>query len=468
VQVLRTASGDESILLRPELLNNLAASIVLQARRNPKGLGALEEARLLDGEYAFEELEGLPADQQGILLDAAAVLFVEHNVCFRESLGPTTFLIFPELINRKRPQLESDVELEDGVSYTVTGSVENVYAALVVLLGYTPMFTRTDQWQDQAEYEVEKGEVCGFRQMHGREGELDFVLYFAKHVGQPTRLLFQGLFEKFLAGREVTVTRFPPLVCPKCGYRQERAAVVRRTHEGSGFIRCSDCGKKIGLPKVAEEIALAPADRQLMDQQELTARRRSQFETVVTQVKAFVADRGKEAARPSCFVSYAWGVPVQERWVERQLATDLRNAGIEVILDQWRNAEIGANVARFVGAIEQSDFVVVVGTPLYREKYENKISEAGSVVAAEVDLINLRLIGTEEQKETVLPTLLEGSPEKSLPPLMRGKVYADFRSDETYFPAVFDLILTLYGIPFDSRAVADLREELREGLRPIR
>ena len=38
---------------------------------------------------------------------------------------------------------------------------------------------------------------------------------------------------------------------------------------------------------------------------------------------------------PHCFVSYAWGDSVQERWVEKRLATDLQKAGIAVILDRW-------------------------------------------------------------------------------------------------------------------------------------
>lgn len=45
--------------------------------------------------------------------------------------------------------------------------------------------------------------------------------------------------------------------------------------------------------------------------------------------------------------------------------------------------------------------------------------------------------------------------------MMRGKVYADFRSDDLYFPSLFDLILTLYGIPFGHPAVADLRDAMR-------
>lgn len=47
VKKLTTSQGETRLLLAPELLNNLAASFVLEARRNEKALGALEERRLL-------------------------------------------------------------------------------------------------------------------------------------------------------------------------------------------------------------------------------------------------------------------------------------------------------------------------------------------------------------------------------------------------------------------------------------
>jgi len=119
------------------------------------------------------------------------------------------------------------------------------------------------------------------------------------------------------------------------------------------------------------------------------------------------------------------------------------------------------NVARFISRIEASNFIAVVGTPLYRQKYENKVSTAGSVVAAEVDLINQRLTATAAEKNTVLPVPLEGDERDSLPPLLRGKVYADFRQGSLYFAVLFDLILTLYRIPFTHPAISDLRESLR-------
>ena len=62
------------------------------------------------------------------------------------------------------------------------GAVENVYASLVVLLGYTNTFIRTHQWQNQAQYEMGEGETCGFLQTDYRDGEVEFVLYYAEQT----------------------------------------------------------------------------------------------------------------------------------------------------------------------------------------------------------------------------------------------------------------------------------------------
>jgi hypothetical protein len=328
-----------------------------------------------------------------------------------------------------------------------------------VQLGYTRNFTRTNQWQNQAEYETARGDVCGFRQVEEREGEVELVLYYAKEKAG-ARLLFQGLFEEFLRGRDVNVTKFPPVTCPSCAYRQQRGEVVKRIGERKGFLFCGECGEKIVLPKEGEKVMLSRAEREQLSEEQERTRRRTAFESALVRVKAVVRDEKKTA--PSCFISYARDDDWQERWV-RGFAKDFENAGIEVVLDRKDNPQIGANVARFISRIEQSDFVVVVGTPLYRQKYENKVSDVGSILAAEVDLINLRLTGTEEDKATVLPLLLAGDDKSSLPPLARGKVRGSFLQETFYFATLFDLILTLYRIPFQHPAVSDLRESLRAG-----
>jgi hypothetical protein len=82
------------------------------------------------------------------------------------------------------PTGSATLQLEEGVAYTVTGSVENVYASLVALMGYTNTFTRTNQWKDQARYEVGKGMVCVFRHEAEGHGELQFVLGAAEPMSQ--------------------------------------------------------------------------------------------------------------------------------------------------------------------------------------------------------------------------------------------------------------------------------------------
>ncbi|HYO55442.1 hypothetical protein, partial [Archangium sp.] len=137
--------------------------------------------------------------------------------------------------------------------------------------------------------------------------------------------------------------------------------------------------------------------------------------------------------------------------------------GIQVVLDRWHNASISSDIARFVSTLNESDFIAVVGTRLYRQKYENKLPSTGTIVAAEMDLIHQRLTGTESAKRSVLPLLLDGEKETSLPPLMCGRVHGDFRRESSYFEKLLDLILilTLYGIPFEEPAVIDLRDSLR-------
>ncbi|HXH39669.1 MAG TPA: TIR domain-containing protein [Thermoanaerobaculia bacterium] len=459
VKRLRTSKGELRILLQPERLNNLASSFVLEARRNPKGLGALEEKRLLSGGYDLPELKDLKTVERGVLLDSAALLFLEHNVCFREidPLRMEPYLVFPELINLKKP-VEEDAATEDGVAYTVTGPTENVFASLVVLLGYTHAFTRTAQWQNNARYEMGNGLVCGFRQEGERDGELDFVLCFGPKVGVPVRTLFQGLFESFLARRNLTVMRYEPVRCRK-GHFLNRAVVREAMQHGDETSFCPKCGDELTLPAIAEPIQLTRGVQAEVESQRRVAGQRTRFEQAVFRVRAYVAEQ--KITPPECFISYAWGVPEHERWVEKRLAPDLQKAGIEVVLDRWHNAQIGASVARFAERIEECDRVIAVGTPLYRQKAKNVASAKGSVVAAEWDLAGIRLLATEDQKRTVLPVLLAGDESESFPALLRGRVYGDFRKDEAYFTTAFDLILSLYQIQPSHPAVADLRESLR-------
>lgn len=445
VALLHTSRDEPRILLAPVLLNNLAASMVLEARRNPKGLGALHEQQVFGGGYSFAELTARSAEERAVLLDSAVASFLAHSICFRESdpLTSRSYLVFPELINLKKPMVADEQPIQEGAAYTVSGAVENVYASLVVLLGYTEMFTRTNQWHNHARYVVGDGLVCGLRVEAEREGELDFVLYFGATVDPPIRKLFQSLFESFLDRRELTVLRYEAVRCVN-GHQVNRAVVREQLAEGENFAFCSRCGRQVALPPADTPIEITQQEGAELNDQRRAAGQRSRFEQVLFRLTTYVTQQGKPA--PSCFISYAWGDDHHERWVQRVLAQDLAKAGITVILDQWENSRIGASVPRFVERAAAADRVIVVGTPRYRTRYDNGDSTAAFLVAAEGDIIANRMIGSEHDKETVLPILREGSPESSFPPLLHSRVFADFRAARQYFPAVFDLIASLYEI----------------------
>jgi len=458
VKLLRTSKGEIRILLEPERLNNLASSFVLEARRNPKGLGALEEKRLLNGGYDFPEVRDLVESERDVLLDSAALLFLEHNVCFRETdpLRMEPYLVFPELINLKKP-LDNDAVTEDAASYTATGPTENVFASLVVLLGYTHTFTRTAQWQNNARYEVGESLVCGFRQEAERDGALDLVLCFGPKVGQPVRTLFQGLFESFLARRNLTVQRYETVRCSN-NHLLNRVIVREAMQQGYETTFCPRCGEKLTLPPMAEPIQLTREVQDEVEAQRRIAEQRTRFEQAVFRLHAYIEEQ--KITPPECFISYAWGQPDHERWVEKRLVDDLLKAGLQIVFDRREN-QIGDSLTRFISRIPYCASVVVVGTPLYFQKFENRLSSTGSVVAAEVDLISQRLIATQEEKRTVKTLLLAGEKKTSLPPLMWDAIHADFRNDESYFTTAFDLILSLYDLPPTHPAVADLRESLQ-------
>src|SRR5262249_21679289 len=148
-------------------------------------------------------------------------------------------------------------------------------------------------------------------------------------------------------------------------------------------------------------IQLTRQEQAQRDEQRYAAEQRSRFEQAIFRLQAYVKEQ--KLKPPECFISYAWGEVEAERWVERNLATDLQKAGLVVVRDRWENVKIGSSVPRFIERAARCDRVVVVGTPLYRKKYENGDPMRGHVVAAEGDLIGKRMIGTEAKKQTVLP-----------------------------------------------------------------
>ncbi len=426
VSILHNSAGETYILLTPELLVNIAASIMLLADKNLRELGAVSETDLLGGKIPFDELKGLEKSEGQTLLDAAILRFLEHSICFRETLGSDTLLIFPSLIKQKRP-LQDDLPATDDISYVVRGRVENLYASLVVLLGYTPSFMRINQWQNQAQYEMGAGEICGFRMIEEREGEIELVLYYDDKMPPKGREKYQELFEQFLYQRDVEVTRFPPVIC-KNGHQQKRATVIDRVREGKTFVFCDECGDKTLLPDFEKPQTIGIGASAWLQVEEAVARLRSSYEVHLTRVKSY----RRTWAAPRCYISR---LPNDAEW-SGKLIHDLQDAGIFII----ENAE----------QVKPEDFLILVDTSAYRKAYQS----SSSVLAADSQLVKSRL---KDGNKKVLALACEGN---SGAHTFKNCTSGEF-CDETHYPvSLFDLVLNLYAIPFNHAGFAPLAPEV--------
>jgi len=124
------------ILTRPELINQYTASIINETRNHPKGIGAVTERKVLIGDIPFSGFKRLSLkEEEKMVLEATVELLIRHDLCFRE-MG---LLVFPSQINVSRPKSKSETPQTE-VAYQFSGSIEMIYASLVVRLSHTDYF----------------------------------------------------------------------------------------------------------------------------------------------------------------------------------------------------------------------------------------------------------------------------------------------------------------------------------------
>lgn len=425
ITILKSSSGDGFILLVPELLPSVAASIFLHADKHPRELGSVNETQLLQGKYPIDEFKGLEEEEQQVLLNATVVRFLEHNLCFREKLSNDNLLIFPSLIKQKRP-LKDDITATDDISYIVRGRVENIYASLVALLGYTSSFTRVNQWANQAQYETEDEHICGFRLVEDREGEIELILYYGDDMPAEERIDFQALFEQFLYQREVDVTPFPPVTCPN-GHRQERATVVKRLREGKKSIFCDECGAETKLPDLEAQSTSGFEAPDWLKQEEAKARLRNLYETQLVNIKGYRRDW----AAPRCYFSF---VEEQNDFAEK-LAHDLADAGVYIVEEASK--------------VEASDSILIIDSSSYKDAWENnKLPDSKKLIQSRLaDSKNNGLIYID-RSGLIVEHNLESCVSKS------------FCDPTHYVINLFDLVLNLYAIPLNHAGFVPLRQAL--------
>ncbi len=144
-------------------------------------------------------------------------------------------------------------------------------------------------------------------------------------------------------------------------------------------------------------------------------------------------------SNPKAFISYSWDDNSHKKWV-LELATDLRNDGIETILDQW-HAVPGEQLPEFMEReIRENDYVLIVFTPNYKTKSDKRtggVGYEGDIMTAEVH--------TQRNHRKFIPILAQGTWEQSAPSWLKGKYFVDLSSEDLKKKNYTDLKTTILG-----------------------
>lgn len=168
-------------------------------------------------------------------------------------------------------------------------------------------------------------------------------------------------------------------------------------------------------------------------------------------------------AKPSIFISYAWAnaehVHFQKQLIHeesvKQLAKELEIAGFNVLFDRWYDIK-GNNISDFIEKIFDG-FALVIGTNHYLEKYK-KLSEqdkADPVLQTEVYFISHLLRYTKKTRDKIIPLLLEGTVEESLPKILYAKTPVDLVKNDR-FSEIFKLVCAMHQFPLRDEKVTKI------------
>lgn len=156
------------------------------------------------------------------------------------------------------------------------------------------------------------------------------------------------------------------------------------------------------------------------------------------------------------FISYSWDDDSHIQWVEA-LAARLRSDGIETILDRWEVA-VGEHFTHFMErSIARSDYVLLVCTPTYRLKSENRMGGVGY----EGNIMTAELCDSQNHSKFI-PIIAKGTRAESVPTWRKGARDLDLsdpaRFEDGYRQLLAALLGQRPGAPLPEPSTRDTRQ----------
>ena len=145
---------------------------------------------------------------------------------------------------------------------------------------------------------------------------------------------------------------------------------------------------------------------------------------------------------PRIFLSYSHEEPEHGQWV-MDLGKLLRENGVDAYLDKW-DLVPGQDTTYFMESqIRDSDFVILICTPIYAEK--SNIPRGG--VGYEKNIISAEMLQASDLRPKFIPILRKGTFDDALPTYLGSKYAIDFREAQKQTNALDELLRAIYKQP---------------------
>lgn len=134
--------------------------------------------------------------------------------------------------------------------------------------------------------------------------------------------------------------------------------------------------------------------------------------------------------RPRLFISYSWSNPEHEQWVI-DLATELNNSGVEVLLDKWdlrEGHDANAFMERMVTDKEVTK-VLLVCDKVYADKADGRSGGVGT----ETQIISAEVYAKKDQDKFVAVIAEKDEAGKAyVPTYYKSRIYIDLSESDRY------------------------------------
>lgn len=148
---------------------------------------------------------------------------------------------------------------------------------------------------------------------------------------------------------------------------------------------------------------------------------------------------------PKTFISYCWTNAAHQQWVI-DLATHLRESGVDVTLDKWDLHE-GHDAFAFMEKMV-SDVAVKKVVMVFDRSYAEKADKRAGGVGTETQIISAEVYNKVEQTKFVgVASELDADGKPFLPTYYKSRIYVDLSSDDIYASNFEQLLRWIFDKP---------------------